>query len=107
MRTTPISTDDLRGVFAVPPLARSNNAERSLDFVQNDLIVGHISRGNITRLIYGGNAFLYHVRLDEFAQLVEWLNCLPDELWAIPSLGPSYGLAMEQAARLRAYRFPC
>jgi len=107
MKTTAVSSDDLRGVFAVPPLARSNNVERSIDFVQNNLIVSHIHRGGITRLIYGGNAFLYHVRLNEFAQLVEWLNCLPDELWVIPSIGPSYGVAMEQAARLRPYRFPC
>jgi len=107
MRTGAISTNDLRGVFAVPPLARTDNAERSIDFVQNNQIVKHIHGGGITRLIYGGNAFLYHVRLNEFAQLVEWLNCLPDDVLVIPSVGPAYGLALEQAARLRAYRFPC
>src|SRR5688572_27784372 len=104
MRVTPVIPEDLCGVFAVPPLARK--ADRSIDFGQNDLIVRHITTGGITRFIYGGNALLYHVQLKEFEQLLEWLNQLPAELWAIPSIGPSYGRAMEQALLLRALRFP-
>src|SRR6266850_6578419 len=104
MKTTPVLPADLRGVFAVPPLARKNNAQRSIDFRENDLIVSHIKRGGITRLIYGGNAFLYHIRLTEFDELLQWLSNLPDELWAIPSIGPSYGVAMEQAAFVRRHR---
>ncbi len=53
MKKTPVSLEDLRGVFAVPPLARSHDARRSLDFEQNNLIVRHIANGGITRFIYG------------------------------------------------------
>lgn len=107
MKTTPVTIEDLKGVFAVPPLARANNAARAIDYAQNDLIVKHIGAGGITRLIYGGNAFLYHFKLTEFESLLEWLSGLSDELWLIPSIGPSYGRAMEQAEGLRKYRFPC
>lgn len=107
MKTTPISTEDLRGVFAVPPLARRDDQARSLDFGENDRIVKHIAGGGITRFIYGGNAFLYHVTLAEFEQLLDWLAGLPDNLWMIPSVGPSFGRAMDQAALLRQYNFPC
>jgi hypothetical protein len=97
MRTSAISADDLRGVFAVPPLARSSDASRSLDFELNDRIVRHIFGGGISRLIYGGNAFLYHLPLGEYEQLLDWLNRIDG--WVIPSVGPDYGLAMDQATR--------
>jgi dihydrodipicolinate synthase/N-acetylneuraminate lyase len=101
------SPDDLKGVFAVPPLARKLEARRAIDFEQNNLIVRHILNGGITRLLYGGNAFLYHLTLSEYEQLLEWLSSLPDEVWAIPSAGPGYGRAMDQGLLLRRYQFPC
>src|SRR6267143_1208072 len=107
MKTTPIAPEDIRGVFAVPPLARRQDAARSLDLAQNDLIVRHISSGGITRLIYGGNAFLYLITLAEYEKLLEWLAGLSDQLWVIPSIGPSYGRAMDQAKLLRKFQFPC
>src|SRR2546430_14029886 len=100
MRTKPAVPEDFQGVFAVPPLARRDDAQRSPDFAQNNLVVEHIAAGGITRLIYGGNAFLYHIQLAEFEAIVEWLNRLPDELLVIPRIGPSYGRAIEQAAIL-------
>jgi dihydrodipicolinate synthase/N-acetylneuraminate lyase len=77
-----------------------------LDFDQNDLIVRHIMSGGITRLIYGGNAFLYHITLSDFEELLPWLADLDDELWVIPSIGPSFGRAMDQAKLLRRFQFP-
>lgn len=106
MKTTPVTTEDLQGVFPVPPLARKNNAQRELDFEQNKLIVRHLANGGMTRFLYGGNAFLYHLTLAEYEQLLDWLTGFADNLWAIPSLGPSYGRAMDQAALLKRYRFP-
>ncbi|HEV8367766.1 MAG TPA: dihydrodipicolinate synthase family protein [Pyrinomonadaceae bacterium] len=106
MNKSLLSPDQLRGVFAVPPLARRNDAHRSLDFEQNELIVKHISAGGINRLIYGGNAFLYHVTIAEFEALLEWLGGISGDLWLIPSLGPLFGRALEQAALLRKYTFP-
>ena len=107
MKTNSISSEDLRGVFAVPPLARRRDPARSLDLAQNDLIVRHIISGGITRLIYGGNAFLYHTTLAEFEELLEWLAGFSDQLWVIPSIGPSYGRAMDQTKLLRKFQFPC
>jgi dihydrodipicolinate synthase/N-acetylneuraminate lyase len=105
MRKT-FSSEDTRGVFPVPPLARRSDAARSIDFAQNDRIVQHIARSGITRLIYGGNAFLYHVTLAEYEQMLDWLTGLPDTLLPIPSAGPSYGRAMDQAPLLRRRGFP-
>ena len=98
-------TIDLKGVFAVPPLARRNDTARSIDFVENERIVKHISSGGISRFIYGGNAFLYHIELAEFEALLEWLSGFSDETWVIPSIGPAYGRALEQAAIVRKHRF--
>jgi dihydrodipicolinate synthase/N-acetylneuraminate lyase len=107
MKTTSVLPEDLRGVFAVPPLARNSSEDRSLAFTQNDLIVTHITDGGITRLIYGGNAFLYHITLSEYEQLLEWLSGIGGECWIIPSMAPSFGQAMDQAALLRKHDFPC
>src|SRR5262249_3293927 len=107
MKITPVSLEDLRGVFPVPPLARKNDSRRSIDFEQNDLIVRHIAAGGLTRFLYGGNAFLYHFTLSEYEALLDWLNGFGEERWAMPSLGPSYGRGMDQAAILRGYNFPC
>jgi len=79
---------------------------RTLDLSQNDLIVRHIVSGGIARLIYGGNAFVYHVTLAEYEELLRWLARLDDRLWVIPSIGPSYGRAMDQARLLRDFHFP-
>src|SRR6266436_3703761 len=96
MKRAPLVPDDLRGVFAVPPLARRAETGRRIDFAESDRIVRHMAAGGLTRFLYGGNAFLYHVTLAE-----------SEELWAIPSVGPSFGRAMDQAALLRRHRFPC
>ena len=69
MKTTPVTLEDLSGVFAVPPLARRADKERSLDLAENDRLVRHMSEGGLTRFLYGGNAFLYHVTLKEYEQL--------------------------------------
>lgn len=107
MKTTPVTPADLRGVFAVPPLARRAEARRAFDFEQNNLIVRHIANGGVTRFLYGGNAFLYHLTLAEYEELLDWLTGFGGALWAIPSLGPSYGRAMDQAPLLRRRKFPC
>lgn len=100
--------NSLNGVFAVPPLARSVNSSRAIDFEQNARIVRHIARGGVSRFIYGGNAFLYHLTLDEYEQLLEWRAEIEREgLWLIPSAGPAYGRLMDQAKILRRFAVPC
>jgi len=106
MRKTAIGVDDLSGVFAVPPLARRRDAQRTIDTAGNDHLVRHIAGGGISRLLWGGNAFLYHITLAEYETLLGWMTDLPDRLWAIPSLGPSFGRALDQAPLVRALGFP-
>jgi dihydrodipicolinate synthase/N-acetylneuraminate lyase len=102
---TPASLEE---VFAVPPLARTLGKTRALDFEQNSEIVRYIANGGIKRFIYGGNAFLYHLTLEEYEQLLEWLTGIQrDGLWLIPSAGPSYGRLMDQAKLLRCFAVPC
>ena len=105
MKTSPVTLADRQGVIAVPPLCRREDF--SFDWEQNAKLVAHLRSGGVTRLMYGGNAFLYHVTLDEFRQLLDWLAGLDDSLWAIPSVGPSFGRLMDQAPLVRRHRFPC
>jgi dihydrodipicolinate synthase/N-acetylneuraminate lyase len=106
VKTGTLQTADLQGVFPVPPLARRRDAERSLDFEQNERIVRHIEAGGLSRILYGGNALLYHITLREYGQLLDWLASLRTDSWLIPSAGPSYGRAMDQAPLLRRHAFP-
>ena len=98
---------DLAGVYAVPPLARQQGVRRALDLDANDAIRDHIAGGGVTRLLYGGNAFLYHVSLDDYAELLAWMASAPDTLWMIPGIGPSFGRALDQASLLGSFPFPC
>jgi dihydrodipicolinate synthase/N-acetylneuraminate lyase len=103
-----MTADSLEGVFAVPPLARKPGTARAIDFEQNSRIVHSIANGGVTRFIYGGNAFLYHLPLGEYEQLLEWQTEVQrDGLWLIPSAGPSYGRLIDQANLLRRFAFPC
>ena len=100
-----VHTEDLAGVFSVPPLPRKSNATRTIDFDAAETIARHIEDGGITRLLYGGNAFLYHITLDEYEALLGWLAHFPASRWAIPSLGPSFGRAIDQTRLLRRHAF--
>ena len=105
MTRDPIS---LTGVFAVPPLARSSANDRAIDFEQNSRIVRYIAEGGISQFIYGGNAFLYHLTLAEYEQLLDWQASMrQDGQLFIMSAGPSYGRLMDQAPLLRRFAIPC
>jgi len=106
MRTSALTTDDFRGVFPVPPLCRNNDARRTINFAETEKIARHIAAGGIHNFLYGGNAFLYHLTLAEFEALLDWSNGMDDNFLMIPSAGPSYGRAMDQAPLLRRYSFP-
>jgi dihydrodipicolinate synthase/N-acetylneuraminate lyase len=106
MKTDAVTPADLRGVFAVPPLARRRDSRRTPDREQNERIVCHITAGGITRLLYGGNAFLHHLTLAEYEELLEWLADAAGDVWVVPAIGPSYGRAIDQAPIVRRYAFP-
>ncbi len=89
MRTSSVQPSDWRGVFPVPPLARRTDARRTIDWAQNDRLVRHMAAGGMTRFLYGGNAFLYHITLGEYEELLGWLNGLDNSYWASPSAASS------------------
>jgi 4-hydroxy-tetrahydrodipicolinate synthase len=97
---------DPPAVYPVPPLARKRDSRRSLDFVQNEKILRHLQKHGIPNVVYGGNAFLYHITMAEYAELVEWASGFTHEMSIIPGVGPSYGRAMDQAPLIRKHRFP-
>jgi dihydrodipicolinate synthase/N-acetylneuraminate lyase len=105
MMSGPVTLPDLAGVFAVPPLPRRSDARRSLNFDAAECVARHIEAGGITRYLYGGNAFLYHITLDEYEALLDWLGGFGDTRWPIPSVGPSFGRAMDQARLLKRHAF--
>jgi dihydrodipicolinate synthase/N-acetylneuraminate lyase len=106
MKTTPVTTADLRSsVIAVPPLCR--NADLSLSREENKKLIDHLYAGGIRTLLYGGNANLYNIAVSEFDALLSMLRDLAqDDMWMVPSIGPMYGTAMDQAAILKNYDFP-
>ncbi len=106
MKRTPVGPADLAGVIAVPPLPRRADAEFSIDLPEADRLVAHIRGAGITRFMFGGNAFFYHLPLDDYRVALEWMAGLPDDCWILPSAGPGYGRLMDQAAILRGRGFP-
>jgi dihydrodipicolinate synthase/N-acetylneuraminate lyase len=107
MAHAPVTPDDLQGVFAVPPLPRKRDPRRSLDFEEAERVARHIADGGVSRFLYGGNAFLYHIALGEYEELIGWLATFPEGRWAIPSLGPSFGRAIDQVPLVRRHSFRC
>jgi len=102
-----ITAEDLRAVFAVPPLPRASTPRRALDLDAAARVVDHIAGGGVTRYLFGGNAFLYHISLAEYEALVGWLAGFPADRWPVPSIGPSFGRALDQACVLRRHAFRC
>jgi dihydrodipicolinate synthase/N-acetylneuraminate lyase len=107
MTRAAFTLDDVWGIYAVPPLPRKNDQRRSLDFDAGERLASHIHAGGISTFLYGGNAFLYHVTLDEFGDLLGWMDTFPASRAPIPSIGPSFGRAIDQAKLLRRFSFPC
>jgi dihydrodipicolinate synthase/N-acetylneuraminate lyase len=64
-------------------------------------------KGGIRTLLYGGNANLYNIAVSEYHSLLKMLvDLAPDDMWIVPSVGPMYGTAMDQAKILSEFAFP-
>ncbi|MCA9124550.1 MAG: dihydrodipicolinate synthase family protein [Planctomycetaceae bacterium] len=105
MNTNPITPETLAtSVISVPPLAR--NADLSINTAENEKMIRHLESGGVTTLLYGGNAILYHIALSEYARLLEMLaEVAGEETLVIPSVGPGYGMMMDQAKILQDTSF--
>lgn len=106
MKTSKATPADLsRTVWAVPPLAR--HADLQLNWAANAQLLHHLEAGGVRTVLYGGNANLYHLPLNEYAELLAWCATVAQaDTWIIPSAGPDYGKLMDQAPLLRATAFP-
>ncbi len=96
--------DGFYEIYPVPPLAWSRG-KRVLNQAENGKIFRFLREQGIQRLIYGGNAMVYHMTLGQYSEMVEWLSGLTSEAEIIPAVGPSYGRALDQAAVARGRRF--
>lgn len=106
MQTSAITPENLtQSVIAVPPLCR--DASLRIDSVENAKLIQHIEAGGVTTLLYGGNANLYHIAVSEYAELLDMLeSTAASNTLVIPSVGPSYGNILDQAAILKGRSFP-
>lgn len=106
MWTSSITPDLLSAsVIAVPPLARDLN--RKISSVENQKIIRKIEEGGVSTLLYGGNAVFYHMRLSEYAEALSMLvEAAAPTTWVVPSVGPTYGIMMDQAEVLKDFDFP-
>jgi dihydrodipicolinate synthase/N-acetylneuraminate lyase len=106
MQTTAVTPQQfVSSVLAVPPLAR--DASGAISREENKKIVQHIEGGGVSMLLYGGNANLYHVRPGEYADLLSMLQDIAGtDTLVIPSVGPSYGMMMDQADILKNTDYP-
>jgi dihydrodipicolinate synthase/N-acetylneuraminate lyase len=106
MQTRSVTTADLSAsVIAVPPMARDQNLVFHRG--ENEKIMRHIEAGGVNILLYGGNANFYHTALSEYESILGQLAeiAAPDTL-VIPSVGPAYGMMMDQASIVRETAYP-
>lgn len=106
MKTSPVTKDDLAGsVIAVPPLPRS--PQGAVDPAGIAAMAAYLSRGGVTTALWGGNANLYNMGVAEFDTCLDAIEAAAGSGdWAIPSIGPDFGKAMDQVAMLRGRAFP-
>lgn len=106
MKTTAVTKSDLEAsVLAVPPLAR--NKDLSVSVEENRKLIRYLKDGGVTTLMYGGNANFYNLGVFDYAATVETIAELADtDSWVVPSVGPDFGKAMDQAKILRDMKFP-
>lgn len=106
MKTTVPTYEDLRSsVISVPPLARKANFE--LDAEANRALLQHLHAGGVRTVLYGGNANLYNIEARQFEELLASLpGWAPDDMWLIPSIGPSFGQMLDQIPTINAYDYP-
>jgi len=106
MDTRPITPATLAAsVIAVPPVAR--NADLAWNPAENARLIRFLEAGGVRTLLYGGNAVLNHVALSEYAALLSLLaESAAGQTLVIPSVGPGFGMLMDQASILRDFDFP-
>jgi len=105
MQTTFSPADLRRSVISVPPLCRDASFKSSAS--ENKKLIRHIESGGVDILLYGGNANFYNIALSEYEEVLDQLEAgAGEQTLIIPSIGPFYGTAMDQAEILKRKNFP-
>src|SRR5687767_14252692 len=105
MKTSFTSTDLPRSVIAVPPLCRDPSGK--CNAVENRRLIQHIESGGVSTFLYGGNANFYNIALSEYESVLDLIEeGAAAASWVIPSVGPYYGMMLDQAALLTRRKFP-
>jgi dihydrodipicolinate synthase/N-acetylneuraminate lyase len=93
-------------IYPVPPVAWSGTAsKRTLDRGENDKLFRFLVDQGVKKIVYGGNAMVYHLTLPQYSELIEWLGGLTNRAEIMPAVGPSFGRAIDQAGIVRGHRF--
>jgi dihydrodipicolinate synthase/N-acetylneuraminate lyase len=106
MKQTPIQSADLRAsVIAVPPFAMEGDGNPSRR--ENQKLLAWLAGGGVRSFMYGGNANFFHLGREGYVRALDLLaELVPDDAWLLPSMGPDFGKAMDQAPLLAARGFP-
>jgi dihydrodipicolinate synthase/N-acetylneuraminate lyase len=105
MKTSITISDLQNSIISVPPLCR--DAGLKSNAAENAKLIRHIEAGGVSTLLYGGNANFYNIALSEYEEIVDQLEAAADaETLIVPSVGPYFGTAMDQAAILARKKFP-
>ena len=101
MDIQPVTQSSLaRSVIAVPPLARDERGRVCRE--SNRRIVQYLEQGGVSTLLYGGNAVFYHLAPSEYESTLQMLvEIAGSASLVIPSLGPSFGVMMDQTDQVR------
>ena len=96
---------DIYDIYPVPPVAWSAGPKQTLNDTENEKIFRYLIEQGVKRIIYGGNAMVYHMALPHYEQMIDWLSGHVADAEIMPAVGPSYGRALDQAAIVRGRRF--
>jgi dihydrodipicolinate synthase/N-acetylneuraminate lyase len=106
MKTSAVTPADLvRCPLALPPLARDRDGNIALP--EQAKMLAWLRAGGITSFLYGGCANFFNIGVSEYAATLDTLEtlALPGD-WVIPTIGPDFGKALDQAVILRERAFP-
>ena len=105
MKTTILPSDLQNSVISVPPLCRDAALQPAA--AENARLIRHIESGGVSTLLYGGNANFYNIALSEYETVLDQLEAgAAANTLIVPSIGPYFGTALDQAAILAKRLFP-
>jgi dihydrodipicolinate synthase/N-acetylneuraminate lyase len=93
-------------IYPVPPVAwLATGSSRKLNPGENEKLFRFLVDQGVKKIVYGGNAMVYHMTLPQYSELIEWLSGVADQAEIMPAVGPSFGRALDQAAVVRGHHF--